>query len=69
MRGGDEFHTSYLKYVHEIAGYYGGRSLDLIEAYVSKDKTGIDLESMGSIAQNLAEDIDCCSDINFIGYF
>lgn len=69
MCGVSEFHTSYLKYVHEVAGYYGISPLDLIEAYASEDKTGINLERMRAIAQGLPEDLDSFSDINFIGYF
>lgn len=69
MCGISGFHTSYLKYVHEIAGHYGVSPLDLIEAYASEDKTGINLDRMDMIAQNLPEDLESYSDINFIGYF
>lgn len=69
MCGVSGFHTSYLKYIHEAAGYYGVSPLDLIEAYASEDRTGIDMERMDRIALNLPENLESYSDINFIGYF
>lgn len=69
MCGVSGFHTSYLKYIHEVAGYYGVSPLDLIEAYASEDRTGIDIKRMDKIAQNLPENLESYSDINFIGYF
>lgn len=69
MCGVSGFHTSYLKYVHEAAGYYGISPLDLIEAYAAEDRTGINMERMDMIAQELPENLESYSVINFNGYF
>lgn len=69
MCGVSEFHTSYLSYVHKVAGYYGINPLELIEEYAREDKIGLDERKMMEIAKKLPEDLENYQNVDFIGYF